>query len=37
MAEVRKKFINKPEEVVEDALRGLVSIDQRIQFHPVST
>lgn len=35
MAGVRKKFINKADDVVEDALKGLVIIDQRVQFHPV--
>lgn len=35
MSDTRKKFINKEDEVVEDALKGLVSTDQRVQFHPV--
>jgi hypothetical protein len=35
MAEARKKFINKVDDVVDDALKGLVAVDQRIQFHPV--
>jgi hypothetical protein len=37
MTEVRKKFINNPDTVVEDALKGLVITDRRVIFHPVRT
>uniref|UniRef100_A0A915E1I5 Triokinase/FMN cyclase n=1 Tax=Ditylenchus dipsaci TaxID=166011 RepID=A0A915E1I5_9BILA len=33
-SESRKKFINHPENVVTDALKGLVASDQSVCFHP---
>ncbi|CAD5231078.1 unnamed protein product [Bursaphelenchus xylophilus] len=34
MSGIRKKFVNEPENVVNDSLKGLVQSDNRIQFHP---
>ncbi|KAI6225216.1 Bifunctional ATP-dependent dihydroxyacetone kinase/FAD-AMP lyase [Aphelenchoides fujianensis] len=34
MPETKKKFCNKPENAVDDALRGLVAADDQLQFHP---
>ncbi|KAI6190487.1 Bifunctional ATP-dependent dihydroxyacetone kinase/FAD-AMP lyase [Aphelenchoides bicaudatus] len=34
MSDVCKKFINNADEVVDDALKGLLIGDQQIQFHP---
>ena len=34
--EVRKKFINALDDLVDDCLRGLVLGDDQLEYHPVS-